>query len=151
MIQKIGKKKTLLNVMLLGVILLPISLIGLIPNGPYLLFGIIFILIVAIILGGWFIFPYIVYADSAEDDEKNTGELKAGAYVGFPSIILNAFQAFGAMILGVVIENLPNITVGSLTYSSGLIIWGPLCSVILLVAYLYTKKYVNLDYDWEEK
>jgi Na+/melibiose symporter-like transporter len=151
LIQKIGKKKSLLNVMLLGACLISISLIGLIPNGPYLIFGIIFMLIVAIVLAGWFIFPYIVYADSAEDDEKATGELKAGAYAGFPSIILNAFQAFGAMVLGVVIENLPNITVGSLTYSFGLIIWGPICSGILLIAYFYTKKYVTLDYEWEKE
>ena len=151
LIQKIGKKKTLLNVMLIGALLIPISLIGLIPNGPYLIFGIIFMLIVAIVLAGWFIFPYIVYADSAEDDEKATGELKAGAYAGFPSLILNAFQAFGAMVLGVVIENLPKITVGPSTYSFGLIIWGPICSGILFIAYLYTKKYVTLDYEWQKE
>ena len=55
------------------------------------------------------------------------------------------------MVLGVAIENLPNITVGTATYSFGLIIWGPICSAVLLISYLYTKKYVILDFEWEKR
>ncbi|MBY9019821.1 MAG: hypothetical protein KGD67_02105, partial [Candidatus Lokiarchaeota archaeon] len=106
---------------------------------------------VAIILGGWYLFPYIVYADIAEDDEKSTGNLKAGTYAGFPSLILNLFQAVGAIVIGSLFS-LPNITVGTINpFSIGLALFGPICSVILIVAYFFTKKYVTLDFDWEKK
>ncbi|MHA1472248.1 MAG: hypothetical protein ACTSQW_04030, partial [Promethearchaeota archaeon] len=80
--------------------------------------------------------------------EKKTGDLKAGVYTGFPSIILNIFQAIGVFILGIIV-GLDNITIGSNTFSIGLVIWGPICSLILLLSYLYTKKYVKLDFGWE--
>ncbi len=149
LIQHKGKKQTLLYLFLFAVILLPVSLIGLIPFASNIIFGIIFILIIATALGGWYLFPYIYYADLAEDDEKKTGELKAGIYVGFPSIVLNIFQAFGPLIVGSILALAP-ITVGSLTYSLGLVLWGPICSVILLASYFYTKKFVKLDFEWEK-
>jgi len=148
-IQKMGKKKSLLLLFLFAIILLPTSLIGLIPFAANIIFGIIFILIIAAALAGWGLFPYIYYADLAEDDQKRTGELKAGIYTGFPSILLNIFQAFGPLIVGAILA-LPEITVGALTYSIGLVLWGPICSLILLVTYFYTKKYVTLDFDWEK-
>ena len=150
LIQKRGKKQTLLYLFLFAIILLPTTLIGLIPLAANIIFGIIFILIIAATLSGWGLFPYIYMADLAEDDEKQTGELKAGIYAGFPSIILNIFQAFGPLIVGSLLS-LPLITVGNLTYSFGLILWGPVCSLILLISYFYTKKYVTLDFDWEKK
>ena len=150
LIQKRGKKYTLLNVMLLGVLFLPFTLLGLIPLANYIILGIIFIIFIGAILGGWFLFPYIIYADYATDDEKATGDLKAGVYAGFPALLLNAFQAFGVMVLGVAVESLPAISIGTATYSLGLIIWGPICSVVLLIAYLYTKRFVILDFEWEK-
>ncbi len=149
-IEKRGKKTTLLLILLFAVLFLPLTLLGLFPFADNLVFGIIFIIGIAAMLGGWGLFPYIIYADLAEDDEKSTGNLKAGVYAGFPSIILNAFQAFGVMILGVAIESLPEITVGALTYSMGLVLWGPICSGILLISYFYTRKFINLDFDWEK-
>ena len=117
----------------------------------YLIIGIIFIIVVATSLAGWYLFPYILYADIAEDDEKSTGELKAGIYAGFPSIILNIFQAAGAFLIGVIFS-LPNISpTGDFSYSIGLVIFGPIVSVVLLISYFYTKKFVKLDFDWEEK
>lgn len=148
-IQNRGKKKALLLLFLFAIVLLPTSLIGLIPFATNIIFGIIFILIIAAALAGWALFPYIYYADLAEDDEKRTGNLKAGIYTGFPSIMLNIFQAFGPLIVGAILS-LPNVTVGSLTYSLGLVLWGPICSVILLLTYFYTKKYVTLDFEWEK-
>lgn len=150
-IEKRGKKTTLLYVFLLAVFFLPITLLSIIPMDSYLILGIFFIAGVGAILGGWYLFPYIVYADVAEDDEKSTGDLKAGTYAGFPSIILNIFQAIGAIVIGLMFS-LPSITVGSLNpYSIGLAFFGPICSVILLVSYFYTKKYVNLDFEWEKQ
>lgn len=150
-IEKRGKKPTLLIVFILAVIFLPITLLSLIPMDSTLILGVVFIAGVAIILGGWYLFPYIVYADIAEDDEKSTGNLKAGTYAGFPSIILNLFQAVGAIVIGSIFS-LPNITVGTLSpFSIGLAFFGPICSVILLVAYFFAKKYVTLDFDWEKE
>jgi GPH family glycoside/pentoside/hexuronide:cation symporter len=149
LIQKKGKKQVLLYIFLFAAISFPITLLGLIPMGSHLILGIFFMLVIALALAGWFLFPYIMYADLAEDDEKRTGELKAGVYVGFPSLILNVFQALGLLVLGL-ITSLPDISVGTLNFSIGLVIWGPICSVILLVSYFFTKKYVTLDFDWEK-
>ncbi len=149
LIKKLGKKQSLLYVFLIAAVFLPISLIGMIPMESTFIFGMIFILGIAAILGGWFLFPYIMYADLAEDDEKRTGELKAGIYTGFPSIVLNLFQALGTYILGIAIA-LPNITVGNLSYSIGYVLWGPICSGILICSWLYTRKFVTLDFEWEK-
>ena len=148
-IERIGKKKTLLLVFLFAVVFLPITLLGLIEAIPNLILGVIFITGIGLILGGWYLFPYIMYADIAEDDEKSTGELKAGIYTGFPSIILNIFQAIGVYLLGLIVA-LPDVTVGTSTFSMGLVIWGPMCSLILLVSYFYTRKFVELDFEWEK-
>jgi len=151
-IEKRGKKSTLLIVYLLAVVFLPITLLCLIPMGNTLILGMIFMTGVAAILGGWFLFPYIVYADIAEDDEKSTGNLKAGTYAGFPSIILNIFQAVSVLVIGIIFS-LPTITLPTLSdpFSLGLAFFGPICSVVLLISYFYTKKYVKLDFDWEAK
>ncbi|MFX0047654.1 MAG: MFS transporter [Candidatus Hermodarchaeota archaeon] len=149
-IQKKGKKKSLLVLFLFAIILLPMSLIGLIPLASNIVFAVIFIIIVATAISGWSLFPYIYKADIAEDEEKRSGELKAGLYDGFPSIILNIFQALGPLVIGIVLS-LPNITVGALTYSLGLVLWGPICSLILIIAYFFTKKFVKLDFEWEKK
>lgn len=149
-IQKIGKKETLLYVFLLAAAFLPFSSVfGLIPMDSYLILGIIFIVGIGAILGGWYLFPYILYADVAEDDEKSTGELKAGIFAGFPSIILNIFQALGAFFIGTILS-LPDISpTGDFSYSRGLGLFGPIVSIILLVSYFYTKKFIKLDFDWE--
>jgi len=148
-INKNGKKKSLLYVYLLAVVTLPITFVGLIQLDSYLIIGIIFIIVVATSLAGWFLFPYIIYADVAEDDEKKTGDLKAGIYTGFNSIVLNLFQAGGAFIIGSIFS-LPNVSTVK-DFSWGLILFGPLISIILLISYFYTKKYVTLDFDWEKK
>jgi GPH family glycoside/pentoside/hexuronide:cation symporter len=148
-IQNKGKKTALLSLFLFAIIFLPTSLFGLLPFATNIIFGIIFILIIAASLAGWNMFPYIYYADLAEDDEKSTGNLKAGIYTGFPSIMLNIFQAFGPLIVGTILS-LPDITIGTLTYSLGLVLWGPICSLILILTYFYTKKFVTLDFEWEK-
>ncbi|HME56333.1 MAG TPA: MFS transporter [Candidatus Lokiarchaeia archaeon] len=148
-IEKKGKKPVLLLIFILGVIFMPLTLLGLIATG-HLIIGIILAVAIGAVLGGWYLFPYIIYADIAEDDEKSTGDLRAGIYAGFPSIILNIFQAAGTILLGAILS-IPNITVGTATFSEGLVLFGPICSGILLASWLYTRKYVNLDFKWENK
>jgi len=143
LIEKLGRKRSLLYVFLTAIIFLPFSLLGLLPMGSTFIFGIIFILGITACMGGWFLFPSIMYADIAEDDEKSTGELKAGIYTGFPSIVLNLFQALGLFIMGLILA-LPSL---GLTYSIGYVLWGPICSVILIGAYFFAKKFIKLDFE----
>ena len=150
LIRKSGKKRSLLYIFLVAILFLPFSLVGLIQMDSYFIFGIIFTIGIAGCMGGWFLFPSFMYADIAEDDEKTTGELKAGIYTGFPSIVLNLFQALGLFLMGIIIDYTPLITVGASTFTIGHILWGPICSLILIVAYLYSRKFVKLDFDWEK-
>ncbi|MFW9781004.1 MAG: MFS transporter [Candidatus Heimdallarchaeota archaeon] len=151
LIEKRGKKKVLIYVLLLAAFFLPITTLVLIPMGDYLILGIIFIVGIGVVLGGWYLFPYIVYADVAEDDEKSTGDLKAGIYAGFPSIILNIFQAVGVFLNGIIF-GLPLVSIGGgPAFTGGLIIFGPICSIILLISYLFTDKYVTIDFEWESR
>ncbi|MFW9901514.1 MAG: MFS transporter, partial [Candidatus Thorarchaeota archaeon] len=143
-IQKFGKKQTMLYIYILAALVLPITLLGLIPLNNFLIIGLIFMIGIGASLGGWYLLPAVIFADLADYDERTTGELKAGTYTGVPSIFLNVFQALGVFLLGALNE-LPNISVGSLSYSMGLIIWSPICSLILLIVFFYTRKYLTLD------
>lgn len=140
--QKLGKKKSLIYMFIVAIIVLPFSLIGLIPMGSTFLFGILFILGLAGAMAGWFMITGVMYPDIAEDDEQTTGSLKAGIYIGFPSIALNLFQAVGYAIMALVL---------SLPENLGYVVWGPICSVILIISYLYSRKLIRLDFDWEKK
>jgi len=144
LIEKLGRKRSLLYIFLTAIIFLPFTLFGLLPMGSTFIFGIIFILGITGCMGGWFLFSGIIYADIAEDDEKSTGELKAGIYKGFPSIVLNLFQALGLFIMGMILE-LPSM--GTLPYSIGYVVWGPICSLILIGAYFFTRKFIKLDFE----
>ncbi len=143
LIEKLGKKRSLLYLFLFAIIVLPFTLISLIPMESYLIYGIIFIIGVVASIGGWNLFPYIIYADLAEDDEKSTGELKAGLYRGFSSIILNIFQSIGLLFSSVV-----SFLLGDYLF---FIWWGPICSLILIGAYFYSRRFIKIDFDWEQK
>jgi Na+/melibiose symporter-like transporter len=150
LLEKMGKKRSLLYIFLFAVVFLPMTSLVLIVAIPRLILGIIFIIGATGVLGGWFLFPYIIYADVAEDDEKRTGQLKAGIYTGFNSIFLNLFQAFGVFVLGTAISALPSIALMGKEVAWGLIVFGPISSFILLIALLYTNRYVKLDFEWEK-
>ncbi len=150
LIKKHGKKNTILRLFLYAAVISLSSLIGFVSFNNKILstiVGTLFLMGIASFMGGWFLFPYIMYADLAEDDEKRTDELKAGIYVGFPSIALNLFQALGIRLLGE-ITSMPDITVGVQSFSIGYVIWGPICAAILILTYFYSKYFVKLDFDW---
>jgi len=143
-----GKKKTFSIILFTGIVVLPFSLIGLLPDISFII-GLIFVVGVAAFLGGWYLFPYIWFADLAEDAEVRTGETrKAGLYAGFPQILLNIFQAIALFITGLILA-LPNVP--NKAYSWGFIIWGVWCSIMILLAFLFTKKYITLDFAWEKE
>ncbi len=147
---KLGKKRSILYIFLVLILFLPFTLLGMIPMESTFIYGLLFMLGIAVCTGGWFLIPPVCIADIAENDEKTTGELKAGIYTGFPSIFLNIFQAVGLFIMGIILE-LPDITVGTSTFSLGYVLWGPICSLIIIVAYVYTRKFIKLDFEWEKK
>jgi len=149
LIDKKGKKQTFLIILLTGIVVLPLTLIGLLPGEISFLITIIWVLAIAAFMGGWYLFPYIWYADLAEDAELTSGEgRKSGLYAGFPAILLNIFQAIALFITGFLLS-LPNVP--GKEYSWGYVLWGVWCSGVIIVAYLFTKKLITLDFDWEKE
>jgi len=149
LIDKRGKKQTFLIILLTGIIALPLSLIGLIPGEINILITIIWVMAIAAFMGGWYLFPYIWLADLAEDAEVKLGEgRKSGLYAGFPQILLNIFQAVALFITGFILS-LPNVP--GKDYSWGYVLWGVWCSGVLIITYLYTRKLITLDFDWEKE
>jgi hypothetical protein len=120
-------------------------MLGMIPFQSTFIFGILFILGIAASLGGWYLISSIWYADLAEDDTKRSEQMRAGLFVGFPSIPLNLFQAVGSLLLGAVLD-LQNVTVGTRTFTLGLVIWGPICAVVLVIVFFYSRRYIQLDF-----
>ena len=146
-----GKKKSIIYVFIAGAIFMPISLLGLIDWTNTIYFAAVFVIGLAGVMCGWYLFPYIIYADLAEDDQRRTNVMKAGIYTGFPNIVLNLLQAFGLFILGLLFDYLPDVKVGTEDIPWAMIIWGPVCTFFLILAIIFTKKYVRLDFEWEKK
>lgn len=141
-----GKRVTLQAAMLLGGIALPFTVVV-----ASKLVGFILIALVAASVAGYYLFPYIVYADFAHKDEILTGEGKAGIYTGFPSIPLNISQAFSAMLMGVILDlprNLPVVGSPEQLVTMGYILWGPVAGIFVLLSVLVLFK-VDLDPDFE--
>ncbi|TXT63246.1 MAG: Major Facilitator Superfamily protein (modular protein) [Promethearchaeota archaeon] len=150
-IEQKGKKKSLLIILIIAICSLPSTLLGLLSFLiPPIIIGIIFTLFMGLINAGWNLFPYIIYADISQDENRESGNLLAGTYTGFPFLVLNLFQAVGILLLGM-LTSLKPIDVGAQTFSFGLTLWGPICALILLISYFFTKKQVILDFQWEEK
>jgi GPH family glycoside/pentoside/hexuronide:cation symporter len=151
LIEKKGKKATLLMVFGFGAITFPFSLLGLFPWAVSVVFGVFIAFCLATAQAGWALFPYILYADLAQDFERRHGELKAGLFTGFPSIMLNFFQAIALFVSGFVLS-LPDVeNVPGNAFTLGYVLWGPICSVIFLLTVLFIKKHINLDFSWEKK
>ncbi len=144
-----GKKQTISIIFLFATCVLPFSLVGLIPGDIHLGISIAITLGIAGAMGGWYLFPYIWYADLAEDAKRrgDLKEIKAGLYAGFPNIILNIFQA-ASLFLMCLFLSLPNVP--GKGYSYGYVIWGVWCSIIMFIGFLFIKKYIKLDFEWEK-
>ncbi len=151
-IAKKGKTKGLLLLFVLACAILSCSLFGLIPSSSTLVFGLLFIAGIAFVLGGWFLLSGIWYADIADDDAHRTDDMKAGLYGGFPSIVLNLFQALGTFILGVITgDAAPILAVGDQTFAWGYVFWGPISAAYLIATYFFTKRFIHLDFTWEKE
>lgn len=151
-IESMGKKKTLLRIFLVAILGSPFSLLGLFAfSYKNLVVGIGYALLIALMQGGWSLFPYIMYADIAEDDEKKTGELKAGLYTGFPAFVLNIFQALSLQVTGWLLKLPDIVNVPGNVFTLGYVLWGPLSSVIFILTFYFVRKLIKLDFEWERK
>ena len=144
-IKKKGKRFTLQISMMLAVISLPFTLI--IGNSTG---GFILLAFAGAGVAGYYLFPYIVYADFAQKDEIMTGEGRAGFYTSFPSIPLNGMQAFSAFLWGFIFSLPSTIIVPGTTdlVSEGYLIWGPVAALFIFLSVLVLFK-VNIDPDFD--
>jgi GPH family glycoside/pentoside/hexuronide:cation symporter len=145
-IKKRGKRYTLTVSLLIATVTCPFILfVGQVPGFPLPTAIQVYIVIGLILTGlaGYFLMPYIIYADFAQVDQIKTGEGRAGVYTGFSSIPLNIFQFFSTLLLGFLLS-LPITAAG---YSAGLLWWGPVSSLFLILGLLVLRK-TNIDPDF---
>ncbi|MCD6484820.1 MAG: MFS transporter [Candidatus Odinarchaeota archaeon] len=142
-LSKRWKIKRTMNISLAILILsLPLTwFIGQYPMPlPTQTMGFVLIALAASGLSGYWLFPYVIIAHIVEADEIITGESRAGMYTGFNSIPLNFFQAAAYVITGYVV-GLPNML--------GYYLWGPVCSIFILIGLLIFQL-VETDFDFEK-
>jgi len=144
-IKKKGKRFTLQFSMMLAVISLPFTLIITNSAGGFLLLA-----FAGAGVAGYYLFPYIIYADFAHKDEIMTGEGRAGFYTSFPSIPLNGMQAFSAFLWGFIFSLPATIIVPGTTdlVSQGYLLWGPIAALFIFLSVLVLFK-VDIDPDFE--
>ncbi len=152
-----GKTKSFIIAMIWMAIFMPFTflvgqvgifsqVLGIAQNIDVLLQSIIFVVLVGVGVSGFYLLPYAIVADIVEEDERRTGESRAGMYYGFESIPLNFFQFIGYLIVGFLLQNLPLFTDwrGN-EYSLGFLIWGPIAVVFIVISVLIFWKFVNAD------
>ncbi|MHA2295493.1 MAG: MFS transporter [Candidatus Hodarchaeales archaeon] len=145
---KFGKTKCyIVSMSYLAIVMLMMTVIGqleFIPV-PVLVQASIFAFLAAMGFSGYYLLPYAIVADIIEDDERRTGESRAGMYYGFESIPLNIFQFFGYLLVGTLLE-LPKITsYTGAEFSIGYLVFGPLASTCMFASVLIFWKWVNAD------
>jgi GPH family glycoside/pentoside/hexuronide:cation symporter len=147
LIRRRGKRYTLTVSMLIVMVAYPFTLfVGQVPGFPLPTYIQVYIVLALITTGiaGFFLLPYVAYADFAQVDQIKTGEGRAGVYTGFSSIPLNIFQFFSALLLGFLLD-LPNATGKS--FSAGLLWWGPVSSLFIILGLLVLRK-TDIDPDF---
>ncbi|MHA1379494.1 MAG: MFS transporter [Candidatus Helarchaeota archaeon] len=106
--KKKSKHYALQAALIVFTIFVPLSLVIGITRIEIL--GYIYIGLVAAGISSWYLFPYVVMADFAEDDELRTGEkYRSGLYWGVKELYLNLFQAPAMILSGLIFGLLPNL------------------------------------------
>jgi GPH family glycoside/pentoside/hexuronide:cation symporter len=122
------------------------NIIDITPNLDVLLQALFFVILAGVGVSGFYLLPYAIVADIVEEDERRTGESRGGMYYGFESIPLNFFQFIGFLIVGFLLQNLPNYTDWRLNeYSIGFLWWGPVAAIFIIISVLIFWKKVNAD------
>jgi len=145
-IKKKGKRFTLQLSMMLTVISLPFTLVITTSTAGFLLLA-----FAGAGVAGYYLFPYIIYADFAHKNEIMTGEGRAGFYTSFSSIPLNGMQAFSAFLWGFIFA-LPEVVPvpGQTTFvTQGYLLWGPIAALFIFLSVLVLFK-VNIDPDFDK-
>ena len=145
-IKKKGKRFTLQLSMMLAVISLPFTLVITSSSAGFLLLA-----FAGAGVAGYYLIPYIVYADFAHKNEIVTGEGRVGFYTSFPSIPLNGMQAFSAFLWGIIFD-LPKVVPvpGQATLvTQGYLLWGPIAALFLFLSVLVLFK-VDIDPDFNQ-
>ena len=144
-IRRMGKRFTLQLSMMLTVVSLPFTLVITTSSAAFLLLA-----FVGAGVAGYYLFPYIIYADFAHKNEIMTGEGRAGFYTSFPSIPLNGMQAFSAFLWGLIFELPKNVVVPGqhILISRGYLLWGPISAIFIFLSVMVLF-YVNIDPDFE--
>ena len=144
-IKRKGKRFTLQLSMMLTVISLPFTMVITTSVAGFLLLA-----FAGAGVAGYYLFPYIIYADFANKNEIMTGEGRAGFYTSFPSIPLNGMQAFSAFLWGFIFA-LPEVVPvpGNTTFvTQGYLLWGPIAALFIFLSVLVLFK-VDIDPDFD--
>ncbi len=100
-------------------------LVGRIPLVPLIIQGYTFGFFAVFGMSAAFLFPYVIIADIADKDEKDTQQNRSGVYTGFKSIPTNIAQAGGFILVGYLLSQGSNFD----------LIWiGPIVTVFLIIA-----------------
>lgn len=112
--KKRSKHYSLQIALIISTIVIPFSLLGIFK---FEIFGYMYVGLVAAGIASWYLFPYVVMADFADDDELRTGKKRAGVYWGVKELYLNLFQAPAMILSGLIFGLLPSLP-ASLTASN---------------------------------
>jgi len=140
-----GKKKPMVVSLLILTATLSLTIVvgqPLLGFIPLIYQGVLLISLIGIGISGWYLLPNPVTADIAHEDEISRGEARAGSYGGLISIPLNVLQSLARLIAGF-IRDLP--MVQGQTYSMGMLLWGPVSSVLLIPCIFLIAKYIETD------
>jgi GPH family glycoside/pentoside/hexuronide:cation symporter len=145
MSRRLGKKKPLSLSLLVLMASLSLTLVigqPILDFIPNILQASLFMTLVAAGISGWYLFLSPITADMAQEDEQARGEARAGSYNGLVSIPLNVLQSLGRFVAGL-LADLPKVE--GHTYTWGLVLWGPVSSILLLPCLFLLVKYVKTD------
>lgn len=147
---RIGKTKSFIYSMLLLALIMPLmSVIGqleILNIVPLILQTLPFVAAAAFCLASYYLLPYAITGDIAEEDERRTGIRRAGSYNGFELLIMNVLgQVLGFLLVGFILELDPITNYAGNTFSIGYLLFGPICSVIIIASVILFWKFVNAD------
>jgi len=104
--------------------------------------GAVFIGLIAAGVSGWYLLPNPITADIVHEHKNRTAEGRAGGYEGFINLPLNLFQILATIMAGLLMS-LPAMPPN--TYSLGLLWWGPVASLFVLLSIPLALWVVNPD------
>ncbi|MCK5304006.1 MAG: MFS transporter [Candidatus Heimdallarchaeota archaeon] len=100
-------------------------LVGKIPFIPLAIQGYIFGFFAIFAISAVFLFPYVIIADIADKDEKDTSVNRSGIYTGFKAIPTNIAQAGGFILVGYLLSQGTNFDIKWI---------GPVVTIFLIIA-----------------